>query len=59
MVWGLFREFPSQNQFDPVSFFLSLSVDFVSWFVVLLAVSKLMHALWGTEASQETYRDEQ
>jgi hypothetical protein len=47
MLWGLLREFPSQNQFNPIPFFLSLSVDWLSWLVILLAASKLMHVLWG------------
>jgi hypothetical protein len=53
MVWGLFREFPSQPDFRPASFFLSLLIDVMSWLAVLLCTSGLMQKLWGgTKPSQ-------
>ncbi len=48
IVWGLFRDFPSRADFRPVSFFLSLLIDLMSWFAVLVFASKLMKKFWGT-----------
>jgi len=54
MVCGLFREFLSQTDFRPDSFFLSLLIDVMSWLVVLLCASGLMQKIWGTKQSQDS-----
>jgi hypothetical protein len=51
MLWGLFREFPSKTSVDLAPFFLAVLVDFITWLVVLVIVSKLIQRLWGAKLS--------
>ena len=54
MLWELFSEFPSKANLDLVHFFLSLLVDFVTWLVVLVSVSKLIQRLWAAKLPPES-----
>jgi hypothetical protein len=51
MLWGLVREFPSKTSVDLAPFFLAVLVDFITWLVVLVIVSKLIQRLWGAKLS--------